>query len=126
MLCRTVKLRNGLTNQEVKGISTLRFFAVDDNFAASKENECFCLEDEQKYCPAGTLNLKHCEPAKTANIDIISTPPYFKNNLEILKDTGLVPPKELNQENYGTLLDIEPVSLIKKHVINLLMIIYSF
>lgn len=114
MLCRTVKFRNGLTNQEVKGISTLRFFAVDENFAASKENECFCREADHKDCPAGTLNLRMCEPAKTANIDIISTPPYFKNNLDILKDSGLVPPKELTQENYGTILDIEPVNILLK------------
>lgn len=108
MLCRTIKFKNGLTNQEIKGISTLRFYAVDDNFERTKENECYCHEPDHNDCPAGTLNLRKCSPAKEANIDIISTQPYFKNNRDILNQTGLKPPKELTQENYGTVLDIEP------------------
>ncbi len=114
MLCRTIKFKNGLTNQEIKGISTLRFYAVDDNFERTKENECYCHEPDHNDCPAGTLNLRKCSPAKEANIDIISTQPYFKNNRDILNQTGLKPPKELTQENYGTVLDIEPVSLFFK------------
>nr|AUG84553.1 sensory neuron membrane protein [Tyrophagus putrescentiae] len=111
MLCRTIKFKKGLTNQSPHGIDTLRFYAIEDNFAKSTENECFCYEDNVEDCPAGLLNLKNCPPADAAHVSILASNPYFQSNPSLLKDSGiesLVKKEDLTLENYGTILDVEP------------------
>lgn len=115
MLCRSLKFKHGLTNQQIKDIGTLRFYTVDDNFARSDENKCYCLFEEETDCLAGTLNLRQCPPASTpVPANIIASSPYFMNNLDLYKESGLTAPLPMTQENYGTILDLEPVSLPRK------------
>ena len=103
----------------MKGIHTYRF-KVDDSFykspAEDEDNSCYCvgdyknLNDYPKCKRRGLLDISHCF-RKSIGGPIVMSYPYFKHTdgLEKQFHTELKPTMELNDENYGTYLDIEPV-----------------
>lgn len=98
-----------MSDIDVKGIPTKRFVLTYENFAATEQNECFCLEDSFAKCPAGLLNIRKCTTAQDA--EIIVSAPYFYTNPSLLRTANLQMNKPFSLEEYATILDIEPVSV---------------
>ena len=98
-----------MPNVEIKGIPTIRFVVTYENFARSLRNRCYCLEDSEDKCPAGALNLVACSSAQ--NVEVIASSPYFYTNPTLLNQSHLEM-KHFSLDQYGTILDIEPV---RKH-----------
>lgn len=95
----------------IKGIDTIRYYATDDNFARIPENICHCKEDNFDKCPADLLNLNNCGVAKGL-MDMLISSPYFQPFPENLKNTTIKAPLPSTYENYGTFVDVEPVSFV--------------
>ena len=111
MLCRKLDFLShhgniSMSNVEIKGIPTIRFVVTYENFARSLRNRCFCLEDSEDKCPAGALNLVACSSAQ--NVEVIASSPYFYTNPTLLNQSHLEM-KHFSLNQYGTILDIEPV-----------------
>lgn len=112
MLCRSIKFAHDpkvMKSVSVKGIDTIRYYATDDNFARTVENMCYCTEKDLDMCPADLVNLNNCG-ASAGIMDMLVSTPYFYPFTENLKNTTMLPPLPMSYENYGTYLDIEPLS----------------
>lgn len=112
MICRSFKFAHDpkvMKSTSVKGIDTIRYYATDDNFARSSENMCFCNEKNLDMCPADLINLNKCGASKNV-MDMLVSTPYFYPFTENLKNTSMKAPLTMNYENYGTFLDIEPLT----------------
>lgn len=112
MLCKSFKFShdsNVMKSISVKGIDTIRYYATDDNFARSSANMCFCTEKNLDMCPADLINLNNCGASKGL-IDMLVSTPYFFQFEKNLKNSTMKAPLTMNYENYGTFLDIEPLT----------------
>ena len=111
MLCKVFEFANNelLTSFGIfRELAYIRYYATDDNFANNVANACFCLEDSLDDCPGDMINLRKCGLAKD-KMNILASSPYFQPNPKLLNRTSIIPLKENNYVNYGTILDIEPV-----------------
>lgn len=112
MVCSSFKFAhnpNVMKSVSVKGIDTIRYYATADNFARSSANMCFCTEVNEDMCPADLVNLKKCGASKGL-MDMLVSTPYFYPFFENPKNTTLKAPLPMNYKNYGTFLDIEPLT----------------
>ena len=111
MLCKIIEFANDeslASSGTFRDIDYIRYYATDDNFARNAANACHCFEKSLDDCPGDMINLKKCGLAKD-KINILASSPYFQPNPKLLERTSIVPVKENNYVNYGTILDIEPV-----------------
>ena len=102
-----------LETTKVKGIRTLRFFTPPEVYESPlnyKPNSCYCLKNNISDCNTdGGAEISHCLGVSRGAPVVVSLP-YFLRGADYLRDDiNLVPPKPLDYENYGTILDIEPV-----------------
>ncbi len=99
----------------VKDIKTYRYVVPDKYYRSPveyPENECYCLEDDIKAeCGwNGVLEIYGCQRL-SKGAPVVMSAPYFHHGDQHIRDIiNLdVVKKDLNDEKYGTYLDIEPV-----------------
>nr|AUG84551.1 sensory neuron membrane protein [Tyrophagus putrescentiae] len=112
MICKSFKLVHDpkvMQSTSIKGIDTIRYYATDDNFARIPENQCHCTEKNFDLCPADLLNLNNCGVAK-GMMDMLVSSPYFQPFPENLRNTTIHAPLPMTYENYGTYVDVEPLT----------------
>ncbi|CAG2168048.1 unnamed protein product [Oppiella nova] len=115
-LCRTVYF-DYWKESEVQNIDTLRFRVpkrYSENPNINKDNTCYCIRDDiKKQCSRnGLLEIAHCQ-RRSIGAPIVMSSPYWNNGDDsLLKqfNVEIKPPKERNDDNYGTYLDIEPMT----------------
>lgn len=125
-LCSMFFAKNTMPNVKVKDIDTIRFVIQNENFAKSEENYCKCVEEKHDDCRGGILNIKNCLSANPA--EFLVSPGYYYDQPEYLNFTGLskiIDLKEVTMENYGTILDVEPVPLLRQIIFIHLMFCHS-
>ncbi|CAG2166200.1 unnamed protein product [Oppiella nova] len=115
-LCRTVYFKYW-KETSVQDIDTYRFRVPKDYFEnpnINDKNTCYCLYDDmKKQCRhSGLLDISHCQ-RRSLGGPIIMSSPYWNNGDDSLLNQFKVPivsPQERNDDNYGTILDIEPMT----------------
>ena len=98
----------------IRDIDTYRYKIPDEYYYSPErreENACYCIEDSLEKCNTnGLLDISRCF-RRTYGAPIVMSSPYFLHGDTNLTRFKLDSKKELNDENYGTYLDIEPVCL---------------
>ncbi|CAG2104540.1 unnamed protein product [Medioppia subpectinata] len=114
-LCRSVYFKYW-KESEVQDIDTYRFRVPQEYFQCplvNKDNTCYCNRPNITLCNRnGMLDISHCQ-YRSFGAPIIMSSPYWNNGDPTLRTqfkSELKPLKELNDDNYGTYLDIEPIT----------------
>ncbi|CAG2103264.1 unnamed protein product [Medioppia subpectinata] len=111
-LCRYVFYRHW-KESVVKGIDTYRFRVPPEYFHSplvNSDNACYCNRNITLCDRNGVLDISHCQ-YQTLGAPLIMSNPYWNNGDRSLRKqfkSELMARNELNDENYGTYLDIEP------------------
>lgn len=99
----------------MRDITTYRFVVPKEYFENPKDNknnECYYYDEGSRFT-RGLLNIAFCD-RRSLGAPIYMSEPFFIHADEKLRRQfkhELKPDLELNDENYGTFIDIEPVSL---------------
>lgn len=113
MLCKIFKFQNDdsvTKSSKLRGIKSKRFYLTPDNYNRELPNACHCWEDSLDDCPAVQLNIRFCGVADHLMNLIASTPYFFPYKSELQVNTSQEVPLDYTYENYGTFVDVEPVS----------------
>ncbi|CAG2110749.1 unnamed protein product [Medioppia subpectinata] len=113
-LCRSVYFKYW-KESEVQDIDTYRFRVPQEYFQCplvNEDNTCYCNRNVSLCNRNGMIEIAHCQ-YRSLGAPIMMSSPYWNNGDPTLRTqfkSELKPPKELNDDNYGTYLDIEPTA----------------
>ena len=114
-LCRKLKLVY-LEDFEVEGISAYRFTPAKDTFTNPYEpdgqhNMCYCTKGDQSCNVTGLLDISTCSDVSLGAPIVMSSPHFYGVSDSVKsKFDGLKEINKDNENNFRTLVDIEPVS----------------
>ena len=115
-LCRKLKL-DYLQDVQIKGINAYRFTPSADTFmnpfaSGGQQNMCFCTKKNSSECNVtGLLDISTCSDVSLGAPMVMSSPHFYGVSDSVKsKFDGLKEINKDNENNFRTLVDIEPVS----------------
>lgn len=95
----------------MRGINTYRYVVPKEFFENPikyPNNICYCTSDDIEKCKVdGLLDISQCD-RRTFGAPIVMSAPYYYDGDEKLQNK-YKPKLALNNDNYGTYVDVEPV-----------------